>query len=287
MSLWRGFDVRGARPLLAMVLVAGSLVCLGGGCRGENLGGNPLRTLDLAKFAVSFDETFETISISGQRGSGARWYTHTPWNGDFGNAQFGENGPGGPFTKLEHGLRITAHKGANGRWTSGLISSRDHDGLDPSGFQQQYGYFEIKAKLPSGDGVWPSFWLIGVDKRKSASEIDVFEYYGRFSDSYRATTHIWQGGRNDGKSMLILVPKGSLAESFNTYGVLIEADVTTFYLNRKPVGAIPTPPEYRQPFYVLADLALGGGWPIDKLVGDQTLDIEYIRVYRPIPPRLP
>ena len=34
-------------------------------------------------------------------------------------------------------------------------------------------------------------------------------------------------------------------------------------------------------------VCLGGGWPIDKLVGDQTLDIEYIRVYRPIPPRLP
>ena len=271
-----------ARALLVLLLLAGSSVCLGGACHAENLSGEPLRPLDLEKFAVSFDERFETLSISGQQGSGARWYTHTPWNGDFGNAQFGENGPGGPFSKLPHGLRITAHKGPNGRWTSGLISSRDHDGLDPSGFQQQYGYFEIKAKLPSGDGVWPSFWLIGVDKREASSEIDVFEYYGRFSDSYRATTHIWRSGKNDGNSMLVPVPKGALAEKYNTYGVLIAADVTTFYLNREPVAAIRTPQEYRQPFYVLADLALGGGWPIDKLTGDQNLDIEYIRVYRPL-----
>ena len=247
---------------------------------GHNRSGEPLRSLRVEKLALSFRDDFRSLDISDKVGSGARWFAHTPWFGDFGDATFVGAGPGGPFSTGPRGLRITASRGPNGRWRSGLISSRDHDGFGGSGFAQQFGYFEISAKLPKGDGVWPAFWLIGVDKRVSSSEIDVFEFYGRFPEYYHVVTHLFHGGKDKSDNITLRVPKELLVENFNTYGVLIESDVTTFYLNRKPVAAVKTPPEYHQPFYVLANLALGGGWPISGLKGDQVMEIEYIQVFK-------
>ena len=237
---------------------------------------------DLAGFAQAFDEPFRSLSISGVPGTGATWYNHTPWSGDFGDAVFAAPGQNGPFSPAPGGgLRITARKGPDGRWSSGLISSRDRDGPQGRGFIQQYGYFEMKAKLPSGPGVWPGFWLIGVDKHAVGAEIDVMEDYGRFPEYYHCVAHIWRlQGQNWAQDFLINVRSGQLSSDYNLFGVDIEDTVTTFYLNRKRVASMPTPPEYKQPFYILADLALGGGWPIKFLSSPQFMDVAYIRAYR-------
>jgi hypothetical protein len=237
--------------------------------------------LDLRGYEISFEDAFTTLSIGDHPGSGERWYNHTPWHGDFGEAAFAAPGPGGPFSRGARGLNITARRGPDGRWSSGLISSRDRDGPEGRGFAQQYGYFEMNAKLPSNMGVWPAFWLIGVDKSESSAEIDVMEYYGGFPRYYHCVAHIWRGGKDVlSKDFLLRVKDNLLTEQFNRFGVLIEPETTTFYLNRRVVGAMPTPPEYRQPFYILANLAIGAGWPTDKLTSPKTMEIAYIRAYR-------
>lgn len=45
------------------------------------------------------------------------------------------------------------------------------------GFAQQYGYFEMRCKMPIGAATWPSFWLTG--KTRWPPEIDIFENYGK------------------------------------------------------------------------------------------------------------
>src|ERR1700751_6012540 len=113
--------------------------------------------LDLDSFTLTFDEEFNDLNISA-RSPNTRWTAHTPWNGDFGDAAFMDPRPGFPFV-VENGiLRIEARKGEDGKWRSGLLSSRSADGFDAPGFAQQWGYFEIRAKLPAGPGVWPAFW---------------------------------------------------------------------------------------------------------------------------------
>ena len=54
-----------------------------------------------------------------------------------------------------HGLKITLSK-VNNVWYSGVLTSVNRFG---EGFYQQYGYFEIRAKLPRGQGTWPAFWM--------------------------------------------------------------------------------------------------------------------------------
>ena len=68
-------------------------------------------------------------------------------------------------------LQITA-QGVNGNITSARVRS-DIDNLNP------YGYFEVRAKLPSEAGAWPAIWLLGDGGRQTwpnEGEIDLVEW---------------------------------------------------------------------------------------------------------------
>jgi hypothetical protein len=239
------------------------------------------RSLDLTGYTATFEERFKTLDISAY-GPGTRWIAHTPWRGDFGDATFGDpSGPDSPFSLSPSGLRITARRDSKGHWIAGLIASMDRDGEGQRGFAQQYGYFEMRAKFPEGPGVWPAFWLIGTDKSSAASEIDVVEYYGAFPKYFHSWMHIFRDGRDDLlKTRLTEVEPGSLSDRFNDFGVSIEPDETRFFLNGQEIWAAATPAEYRQPMYVLANLAIGGGWPSDHLASPVVMEIEHILVFQ-------
>jgi hypothetical protein len=239
--------------------------------------------LDLSGYHITFDETFKKFSIS-PYGPGTRWIAHTPWHGDFGDAKFDNPGPNGPFSVDVEGLAITAHRDAAGNWHSGLICSMDKDGPGQQGFAQQYGYFEMKAELPSGSGTWPAFWLIGINKKPVASEIDVVEYYGGFNQYFHSVEHVWALGADQlQQNHLTHIRAGLLSSQFNTYGLLITQKTTNFYFNRSLIWSTPTPPEYRQPMYILANLAIGGGWPTHALKSPVVMRIAYIRAYQKSP----
>ena len=236
------------------------------------------KDLDISQYRRTFVETFERFDVSAW-GPGTRWIAHTPWHGDFGDAVFTDPLPGFPFKTAGTMLRIEARKNAEGHWRSGLISSRDRQGAEGSGFAQQYGYFEIETKLPAGPGVWPSFWLSGVNAKPGA-EIDVFEYYGNAPGTYHANVHVWMDGQQTfGDGKVIPIPMDSATSGFNRYGVLIDHDWVAFYFNRREVWRTPTRSEYRQPLYILADLALGSGWPIDKTPNPSFMYIKSITAF--------
>ena len=235
--------------------------------------------LDIADYRATFTESFHDFDVSAW-GPNSRWIAHTPWHGDFGDAPFADPVPGFPFQTASGILRIEARKDAAGHWRSGLISSRDHDGPGAGGFAQMYGYFEIETMLPKGTGVWPAFWLVGIDVAKPRAEIDVFEYYGNAPNAYHANVHVWaEDDRKFGDGKIVAIPPGAATEQFNRYGVRIEPDFVTFFFNRKEVWWTPTRPEYKQPMYILANLALGGGWPIDTVANPSFMYIKSIAAY--------
>ncbi len=238
--------------------------------------------LDLSQYRRTFFEDFEHLDVSAW-GPGTRWIAHTPWHGDFGDAAFADPEPGFPFQTASRMLRIEARKDATGHWRSGLSASRDQRGAAASGFAQRYGYFEIDTKLPPGTGTWPAFWLSSVDASPNA-EIDVFEYYGNATASYHANVHAYVDGREafgDGK--LVAIPDGSAVEGFNRYGVAVDHDWITFFFNRREVWRTPTRPEDRQPLMMLANLALGSGWPTDGTPNPSFMYIRSISAYEKRP----
>lgn len=251
------------------------------GCSDAPATTKSVAEIDLASYRPTFSETFDRIDVSAH-GSNTRWIAHTPWGGDFGDAAFADPEPGFPFQTAAHMLRIEARKDFDGKWRSGLISSRDHDGPASGGFAQQYGYFEIDAKLPEGTGVWPGFWLVGITPKPRA-EIDIFEFYGNAPDAYHANVHVWaDDDRKFGDGKVVSIPSGSASDTFNRYGVSIDHDWVVFYFNRREVWRTPTRPEFRQPMYILANLALGSGWPIDKVRNPSFMYIKSITAYEKV-----
>jgi beta-glucanase (GH16 family) len=237
------------------------------------------RVLDLSAYQQTFNEDFDSLDVSAW-GPGTRWIAHTPYNGDFGDGAFANPVGGFPFT-IENGvLRIEARRDANGKWHSGLLSSVDRNG---NGFAQQYGYFEMRAKLPAGEGVWPAFWLLGRSRDTTAAEVDVMEHYGHDPSAYESAIHVWNLKSPDKSHVAnsrIPVPSGSLSREFHTFGVSVDPSTITFYFDRREVWSAKTMPEHQQPMYLLIDLAVGGGWPIGNMRSPSFMYVDYVRAWR-------
>jgi len=240
-------------------------------------------SLDLSDFHMTFSEEFDGPLYVSAWGSGTRWIAHTPWAGDFGDARFVDPRSDFPFTVKDGVLRIEARKNEAGKWSSGLLASNDPLG---NGFSQQYGYFEMRAKLPPGPGVWPAFWLCSSYDRKDKTagrdgsvEIDVLEYYGRTPCSFTATVHIWRPRPHRSKGHTITTKPYEVSNGFHTYGCMIDPQNITMYFDGIEVWQYKTPPEHNKPLMLLLNLALGPGWPIDKTPNPSIMEVDYVRVY--------
>ncbi|BAT59368.1 endo-1,3-1,4-beta-glycanase ExsH [Variibacter gotjawalensis] len=230
-------------------------------------------------YTATFTEEFNELSVSAW-GPGTRWIAHTPWNGDFGDATFADPANGFPFTVTNGVLRIEASK-SSGQWQSGLLASVDAQG---HGFSQQYGYFEMRAQLPSGAGVWPAFWLIGLDRSQFTAEIDVMEQHGSaLGDRYSSAVHTWyRDGSQPSASVAKqhIVGANVMTSGFHDYGVNVTPTSTIFYFDGQEVWRTATPESHKQPMYILLDLALGGGFPINQTPNPSYMYVDYVHVYQ-------
>ena len=153
------------------------------------------------------------------------------------------------------------------RYASGLITSQ------PS-FKQTYGYFEMRARLPRGKGVWPAFWLLPADL-SWPPEIDVMESIGDPSEAYM-TVH----------SSVAKEPGSKVAISpndFHTFAVSWDKDQVIWFVDGREVKRQPTPADLHKPMYMLANVALGGDWagaPDTSTPFPARMQIDYIRAYR-------
>lgn len=241
----------------------------------------PAPTLNLDGYVMTFNDEFRDLSIS-TSGPGTRWFTATKEN--FGDARFMPQKDGFPFS-IVNGilpdkpvLRIEAAK-KDGIWCGGIIASADPTG---GGFSQKYGYFEMRAKFPKSRGMWPAFWLLGqpslTDKTKANPEIDVIEHYGVLPNLVISTFHVWHpDGHHWAKGDHIAAP--GLTDDFHRYGVMVDDQNITFYIDGIETQKQKSPDEVKVPLYMLVNLAMGGGWPIDQAVSPSYMYVDYVRAY--------
>jgi len=179
------------------------------------------------------------------------------------NADAIELGRYNPFSISDGALVITADHtppamltlipdGFARDYISGAISSYP--------FGQTYGYFELRGRIPSGRGLWPAFWLMPTDM-SWPPEIDVMEVLGNAPGKLFTTLH----SRKFAQGTMIGLGTGTadLSHADHAFGVDWGPERTRFYLDRRLVFSEPTPPDCHKPFYLIANLAVGGpsSWP--------------------------
>lgn len=171
-------------------------------------------------------------------------------------------------------LRITADaRPQEGyAYTSGIITTQ-------TTFAQQYGYFEMRAKIPRGQGLWPAFWLLHTGPLPW-TEVDVFEFLGHDTTKVYLYHH-WRDSANNHQQH----PKTYIGSDFST-------DYHVYAIDWKPGRIIwyidgvkraeTTENVAAEPMFMLINLAVGGKWPGSPDHSTRFpayFEIDYVRVY--------
>ncbi len=248
----------------------------------------PLHPSQGGNWALIFEDEFDGISIDRDK-----WTTCYWWDaGGCTNLSSGElewyqpddvlvsNGT----VKLRAQRRTTTGwKGATFEYTSGIITTgrETADRLLPAKFLFQYGYVEMRARVPKGKGLWPAFWLLPAT-HESRPEIDVMEILGHDTSTVHMNYHYRSafGIRRDRGSDWTGV---DMSSGWHTFAVDWRPRAIIWYVDGierwRFTNASRLPSE---PMYLLANLAVGGDWagaPDSSTPFPSYFEIDYIKVW--------
>jgi beta-glucanase (GH16 family) len=164
-----------------------------------------------------------------------------------------------------------------------------------------YGRFEIRAKLPIGQGMWPAFWMMPNDLEKygdwpACGEIDIMEYLGQEPNKVYGTLHMGNPHYYIGGD--IVLENGTFHDDFHVFAVEWTPTELRWYVDDNMYYSmtdwytretsndekVPSPAPFDRPFFMQLNLAVGGNWPgypDETTVFPQTFEIDYVRVYQP------
>ena len=184
-------------------------------------------------------------------------------------------------------LLITARK--EDYQGSGYTSARL---LTQNKFDQTYGRFEARIKVPYGQGMWPAFWLLGADVDEvgwpQCGEIDIMENRGSEPTLVSGTVHGpgYSGGESISKSYTLTDDRYDTG--FHIFGIEWGPEYINYYIDDVLYNQI-TPEDvtgewvFDHPFFIIINLAIGGdygGAPTAETVFPQSMLVDYVRVYK-------
>jgi hypothetical protein len=146
-------------------------------------------------------------------------------------------------------------------------------------FSFTYGYAEMRAKIPSGRGLWPAFWLLTL--HTWPPEIDVMEVLGHDPGRLFVTAHYKDMGRH--KLTQRQRAGEDLSLEYHTYAVNWGPEMISWFLDGNEIASIPTPADLHQPMFLLVNLAVGGTWPGPPDTSTRfpaEMAVDWIRVYQ-------
>lgn len=308
-----GFTALSLDQLRTRATTAGPdlVIDLGGGQEltvvgaGMDVLGSVQIELDRGGLVPSFADEFDQLSLDLEDGAPGRWRTNFGYGGPtsvhsrtlvnngelevYVDPKFAGTGSTSlnlnPFRMGNGKLDIVAEpldeKARSVAWgrsyASGLLTTK-------ASFSQQYGLFEIRAKVPRGKGLWPAFWLLPANGAWPP-ELDVLEILGDNPSKVYMSWHSNAGGKHSFETKPIDIPDA--AADFHTYSVEWTKDTINWFFDDIEVASAPTPQDLHQPMYMLINLAVGGGWPGAPNAWTKfpaTYSIDWVRAYtRPLP----
>ena len=153
----------------------------------------------------------------------------------------------------------------------------------------QYGYYEMRAKMQDGGGVHCAWWLIGFeDDPNQSCEIDIFEILGTDINRIWSTVHSWKDSTIQYHTEHPWFANKKLAEEFHIYGFDWTPEGVTVYVDgiqvMKHKAEITYPLIQIISFYDNRKAKDGWTGTYDPTIPyPKSFDIDYIRMYKKIP----
>ncbi|MET3848809.1 RICIN domain-containing protein [Paenibacillus sp. OAE614] len=180
-------------------------------------------------------------------------------------------------------LVITARKESYGgmNYTSARIKTQNLKSFT-------YGKIEARIKLPSGQGLWPAFWMLGSNISTVgwpySGETDIMERVN--NNPYVNGTVHWDAGGHAEYGRV----SGNLDFSqYHVYSVEWDSKYIRWFVDGQQFNEFyiengtGNTEEFQRPFFLLLNLAVGGNWPgapNDSTPFPAQMLVDYVRVYQ-------
>lgn len=196
---------------------------------------------------------------------------------------------------FESGSNFWAHEREKIEYSSSSIKTQGNK-------EFQYGRFEIRARIPTAGGSWPAIWTLGTEMEwPSNGEIDIMEYYRIDGVPHILANTAWgTDTRFNAKWDSSATPFSNFtdkdpnwAEKFHIWRMDWDEEAIRLYLDDEllnetllsetingSLGNHKNP--FRQPHYILLNLAIGGrhGGTLDVDAFPLNYEVDYVRVYQ-------
>ncbi|WP_082115727.1 glycoside hydrolase family 16 protein [Aurantiacibacter gangjinensis] len=174
-----------------------------------------------------------------------------------------------------------------------------------------YGRFEIRARFPQGQGMWPAIWMLPEESHygswAASGEIDILETVNPGvtcpgceaggENSIYGTLHFggqWPDNANRGTDLSF---PGLIDGEFHTYGIVWEQGRIIWTVDGEAFASMTsadwftsatTAPDapFDRAFHLILNLAVGGRWPESQGLGGvsdsgfpKRMEVDWVRVY--------
>ena len=190
--------------------------------------------------------------------------------------EYKEDGPAGP-AYYSYGMETNPNK---------------HYDAGYKGYEQTYGYFEIRCILPKGEGINPAFWLLtdgmwddNTDGGVSGAEVDVLETntkYDPFDPTFNSvyhTIHVDSYEEDHKAEIAGIFYANNPYEEFNTYGVEWNSEEYIFYVNGIETARTSFGGVCEVPLYLIISVGVD-----ENIVKNEHLPasmvVDYVRCYQ-------
>ena len=154
-----------------------------------------------------------------------------------------------------------------------------------------YGFYEVRAKLPCGRGIWPAIWSLAPDgKWPDNGEIDIMERVGWDPNVIHGTLHSGAYNHRIGTQRGARTRVPTACTAFHRYqldwrpgAITIGVDDRAHFrvANDRPGNAAAWP--FTRAYDLILNVAVGGDWGgqkgIDERAFPQAMRVDYVRYW--------
>ena len=174
-------------------------------------------------------------------------------------------------------------------YTSSRLTTRNKQSF-------KYGRIDIRGAMPKGQGLWPSFWMLGSSHRSvgwpDCGELDIMEMVGGSSNGKsdrvtHGTLHWDNNGQYASYGGKTTTSKKNLNQEFHVYSVIWDKTSVKWLLDNRQFHETDITPsqmsEFHEEFFFLFNVAVGGNWPGSpdaSTTFPQKMHVDYVRVFQ-------